>query len=181
MRGREYNGCGEDYNVETRLRASNIICSIILRLLGRISSREYGKGTKISGEKINIFKNVVGEEYQVVGNFIHPCWWGVAGPGPICGSILNWISGWITMAPEQSTRWYFRSGYLVQPGIKNPGSTPPPRNPVVYFWVVSFFVFFWGGGIFLSFLDLILQSKLIRRCLRWTSVQQSRKTKTNWP
>ena len=45
---------------------------IILRLLGRISSWEEGKGTEIFGKKIKILKNGVGEEYQCVGNFIHP-------------------------------------------------------------------------------------------------------------
>ena len=35
----------------------------------KISSGE--KGTEISGKKIMNIKNGVGEEYQVVGNFIH--------------------------------------------------------------------------------------------------------------
>ena len=39
-RGREYHGCGEEYNVEKRERGSNIIFPIILRLLERISSGE---------------------------------------------------------------------------------------------------------------------------------------------
>ena len=50
-------------------KGSNIIFHI-LRLLGRISSGEKGKETKISGKKIKIYKNGGGEEYQVVGNFI---------------------------------------------------------------------------------------------------------------
>ena len=43
-RGRQYHGCGEEYNVEKRERGSNIIFPMILRLLGRISRREAGKG-----------------------------------------------------------------------------------------------------------------------------------------
>ena len=39
-RGREYHGCGEEYNMEERVRGTNIIFIIILRLLGRISSEE---------------------------------------------------------------------------------------------------------------------------------------------
>ena len=54
-------------------KGNNIIFPIILRLLGRILSEENGKGTEISGKKIKMFKNGVGEEYHVVGNFIHPC------------------------------------------------------------------------------------------------------------
>ena len=44
-RGREYQGCGEEYNVEIRI--SKIIFPIILRLLGRISSGEEGNGTEM--------------------------------------------------------------------------------------------------------------------------------------
>ena len=51
---------------------SNIIFPMILRLLGRLSSGEEGKGTENFVEK-NIYKNRGREEYQVVGNFIHPC------------------------------------------------------------------------------------------------------------
>ena len=54
---------GKNLTWKKRLRGSNIVCSIILRLLGRISSGE--KGRKISGKKIKINKNGVGEEYQV--------------------------------------------------------------------------------------------------------------------
>ena len=50
----------------------NIIFHIILKLLGRISSREKGKGIESLGKKIKILKNGDGEEYEVVGNFIHP-------------------------------------------------------------------------------------------------------------
>ena len=34
---------------------------------------EWGKGMEILGKKIKIFKNGGWEEYQLVGNFIHPC------------------------------------------------------------------------------------------------------------
>ena len=71
-RGREYHGCGEEYNVEKRERGSNIIFPIIMRQLGRISSGEKGKEMEISGMKIKIKKNGGGEKYQVVENFIHP-------------------------------------------------------------------------------------------------------------
>ena len=46
--------CGEENNVEKRERESNILFSIILRLLGRISSMEKGKEKEIFGKKINI-------------------------------------------------------------------------------------------------------------------------------
>ena len=59
----------EEYNLEKRERGSNIIFPIILRLLGRISGGGKGKGTE---KKIKIRKNLSGEEYQVVVNFIHP-------------------------------------------------------------------------------------------------------------
>ena len=39
-KGREYHGCGEEYNVEKREKKSNIIFRKILRLLERISSGE---------------------------------------------------------------------------------------------------------------------------------------------
>ena len=54
-RGREYYSCGEKYNVEKRGRGSNIIFPFIIRLLGRISSGEEGKGTEILGiKKLNL-------------------------------------------------------------------------------------------------------------------------------
>ena len=52
-RGREYYGCGEEYNVEKREMGSYIIFSIILRLR-RISNDEKDKGTEISEKKIKI-------------------------------------------------------------------------------------------------------------------------------
>ena len=48
-----------------RQRGRNIIFPIILRLLGRISSWEEGKGKKILGKKIKIVTKWGGEEYQV--------------------------------------------------------------------------------------------------------------------
>ena len=42
--------------MEKRVRGSNIICSMILRLYGRLSSEEEGKGTGILGKKIQILK-----------------------------------------------------------------------------------------------------------------------------
>ena len=54
--------------MEKRVRGSNIIFSIILRLQGRLSSGEEGKGTEILGKKINFLKNDGGEEYQIAGN-----------------------------------------------------------------------------------------------------------------
>ena len=43
-RGKEYNDCAEEYNVELRKVGSNIIFPLKVRLLGRISSAEEGKG-----------------------------------------------------------------------------------------------------------------------------------------
>ena len=53
-RGREYHGCGEEYNILIREMGCNIIFPIILRLLGRISSAEVEKGTEIYRKKIKI-------------------------------------------------------------------------------------------------------------------------------
>ena len=53
---------------------SNIISPIILRLLGRTSIGERVRGRKFLGRKsISKKRNGRGEEYKVVGNFIHPC------------------------------------------------------------------------------------------------------------
>ena len=49
MRGRDYHGCGEDYNVGKRERGGNIIIPIVMRLLGKISR---GKGDGNVGKKI---------------------------------------------------------------------------------------------------------------------------------
>ena len=46
-RGGEYHDCGEEYNGEKREGGSDIIFPKILRLLGRITSGEKGKGTEI--------------------------------------------------------------------------------------------------------------------------------------
>ena len=50
--GREYHGRGEEYKVKKRERGSNIIFTIIFRLLGRISSGEGIFGKKIKKIKI---------------------------------------------------------------------------------------------------------------------------------
>ena len=55
-RGREYHGSGEEYDVK---RESNIIFSLKLRLLGRISS---GKGDGHFLEESQYFKKGFGEE-----------------------------------------------------------------------------------------------------------------------
>ena len=70
----EYHGCGEEHNVEKRERRSNIIFPKILRLLplGRISRGEGGQDGHF-WEENKAFKKWGGEEYQVLGNFIHPC------------------------------------------------------------------------------------------------------------
>ena len=59
-RGREYHYCGEENIVVKRERVSNIIFPIILRLLGKISSGEEGKGTEITGKKIKIKQSGLG-------------------------------------------------------------------------------------------------------------------------
>ena len=59
--------------MEKRVRGSIIICSVILRLKGRLSSGEEGKRNEILEKKIKFSKNEDGEEYQIAGNFIHPC------------------------------------------------------------------------------------------------------------
>ena len=45
---------GKNRFLEKRIRLCNIICSTILRLLGRISSLEKGKVIEISGKKIKM-------------------------------------------------------------------------------------------------------------------------------
>ena len=53
--------------MEKRVRGSNIICSIILRLMGRLSRREEGKGTENFGEEIQIFKMRAGKNFKLQG------------------------------------------------------------------------------------------------------------------
>ena len=62
-REREYHGCGEKNITWQMKRGSNIIFPLLLWLLGRI---------EVEKKKQDI-KNGIGEEYQVVWNFIHPC------------------------------------------------------------------------------------------------------------
>ena len=67
-RGRKYHGSGEEYNVEKRERGSNII------LLYNIEEYQAGKRERGRNfEEENQDLKCGGEEYQVVGNFIHPC------------------------------------------------------------------------------------------------------------
>ena len=58
-RGRKYHGFGGEHNVENMERGSNIIFTIILRLLGRISSGEKGKRRKFLRRK-SIFSKKMG-------------------------------------------------------------------------------------------------------------------------
>jgi len=64
-RRREYHGCEEELNVEKREMGSNIIFPIILRLFGRISSGEEGKGMEMLGKKIKILKMGVGKNIKL--------------------------------------------------------------------------------------------------------------------
>ena len=50
-RGKEYHGCGKEYNVENRVRRSNIIFPMIFMLLKSITSWEEGRGSKFWGRK----------------------------------------------------------------------------------------------------------------------------------
>ena len=61
-------GYGEEFIKEKMEQRSKIIFHIILRLLRRISSGEKGKGTEANQD----FLKMDVEEYQVVGNVIHP-------------------------------------------------------------------------------------------------------------
>ena len=65
---RGYNGCGELYNVE-----KGKVISPSLKYWG--CWEEYQVGTKTSWKKIKTFKNNGWEEYEVVGNYIHPWRW----------------------------------------------------------------------------------------------------------
>ena len=60
----------QGYDRETRERGSNIIFPMISRLLVRIPREEEGMRIGILGKKIKILKYGVGDEYQVLGNFI---------------------------------------------------------------------------------------------------------------
>ena len=68
-RGREYHGCGEEYNVE-KGRQYHLLYNI--EAVGKRLSGEKEKGTEISGEKKEILKIGGGEVNQVIGNFIQP-------------------------------------------------------------------------------------------------------------
>ena len=74
MKGNEYQGCGEEYNVK-KGKGEAITSPYKSRLLRRISSGKNGRGTEDLGKKSRIdffFKVRGGEEYQVTRNFIHP-------------------------------------------------------------------------------------------------------------
>ena len=69
---------GEGNIMDKREKGSIIVSPMISILLGRISRGVERKGTEISVKNIKILKNVDGEEYQGIWNFIHPCsglWW----------------------------------------------------------------------------------------------------------
>ena len=58
---KNYHGCGEEYNVEKRERGSNIIFSLMLRLLERISRGEGGRklwGQEIKDKRLGTGKNI---------------------------------------------------------------------------------------------------------------------------
>ena len=59
--------------MEKRVRGSNIFCSVIIRLQGRLSSGEEGKGTEILGKKIKFFKKTrVGKNIKYQGTLYTP-------------------------------------------------------------------------------------------------------------
>ena len=69
-RGRKYYGCGEEFNVERRVRGSNIIVPFILRLSGRLSKGVRGEQDRNFGEENQVVKRGrkyygCGEEYNV--------------------------------------------------------------------------------------------------------------------
>ena len=65
-RRRENHCCLEELKHEKKSqRGSNIIFPLILRLLGRKSSGEEGKGTENLGNKIKIKKNGAGKNINV--------------------------------------------------------------------------------------------------------------------
>ena len=56
-------------------QVSNIIFPKILKLFGRISSGEKGKGTEISGKKIKIKNEMgVGKNIKLYGTLYTPAW-----------------------------------------------------------------------------------------------------------
>ena len=64
-RGREYRGCGEEYNKEKR--ENNIIFPFYIKAVKKII--KLGRGRKFKKD----LKHRDGKEYQVLGNFIQPC------------------------------------------------------------------------------------------------------------
>ena len=58
--------------MEKRVIGSNITCSIILRLFGRLSIGEEGKGTEIMGKKIKFLKTRVGKNIKLQGTLYIP-------------------------------------------------------------------------------------------------------------
>ena len=68
-RGREYYGCGEEYNVG---KGKQCHPSFDIKAVGKNIEWGRGEGDGHFGEKAKILKKDSGEEYQVVGNFIHP-------------------------------------------------------------------------------------------------------------
>ena len=71
-RERKYHGCGEEYNVDKKRKGKQYHLSYNIKAVCKNIKWERGEGDE-HFEKDNIdFKNGVGEEYQVEGNFIHP-------------------------------------------------------------------------------------------------------------
>ena len=73
-RGRKYQGCGEEFNVEKKRKGKQYHHPFNIDAVGENIKLRRGeaKRTDNSGKKIKIKINEGGEEYQVVGTFIHP-------------------------------------------------------------------------------------------------------------
>ena len=81
----EYQGCGEEYNVK-KVRGETIYL-FYYTYKGCWVEYQVGKRGRVTenfGKKIKILKNGDVEEYQFVGNFIHPC----LGTDPVLESSL---------------------------------------------------------------------------------------------
>ena len=71
-RRREYHGCGEEYNVEKSEKVKQYHLPFNVKAVGKNIKWGRGEVDGNLGEKIKIKNKRDGEEYQVVGHFIHP-------------------------------------------------------------------------------------------------------------
>ena len=72
-RGREYHGCEEEYNMEKRERGKQYHLPYNIEGVGKKIKWRKEDEHRNFGKENQDLKTWGGEEYQVIGNFIHPC------------------------------------------------------------------------------------------------------------